>query len=159
VHPALFVLETAWEPAEPFVYMPRLARHVLPGHPVRPIYEPVGQGDSYFPTVVYDAAALAYGHQETGSVVWNTMQPALMLQGLDGLLPYPVEANRHGDDGTAYTGAIVQYAGDGVYDPHAIYAQLDAVKYQYSCFASTFVSSGSARILDPTGKAPDAPCN
>ena len=30
------------------------------------IYEPVGKDDSYFPTNVYDAAALAYGNQQAG---------------------------------------------------------------------------------------------
>src|SRR6185503_15029848 len=59
LHPTMQLLETAWEPADPFVYMPRLARRPLDGAPVRPIYEPVGEGDSYFPTVLYDAIALS----------------------------------------------------------------------------------------------------
>ena len=159
MHPALSLLETAWEPAEPIVYMPRIARDPLPGHPVRPIYEPAGQGDSYFPTEVYDAVALAYGHQQAGAEVWPTMQPALTLGGLGGLVRYPVANNRMGGAmRTPYTGVVVQYAGDGVYDPHALYTQLDAVKYQYSCFADTFVRSGTAQVLDPSGRAPDAPC-
>ena len=57
VHPGLALLETAWEPAEPLVYMPRLAHRPLAGHPVRPVYEPVGKDDSYFPTTLYDAIA------------------------------------------------------------------------------------------------------
>ena len=92
MHPALSMTETAWEPADPFVYMPRVAKNPLPGYPVRPIYEPVALGDSYFPTELYDAVALAYGHREAGDVVWDTMQPALALDGLDGILPYSVSA-------------------------------------------------------------------
>ena len=138
---------------------PEHARHPLPGHPTRPIYEPAGQGDSYFPTVVYDGAALAYGHQQSGTQVWPTMQPALALDALGGVLPYPVSNNRRSDGATPYTGVVVQYAGDGVYDPHALYSQLDAVKFQYSCFADTFVRTGTAQVLDPAARRANSPCN
>ena len=150
MHPTLHLLQTAWEPSDPFVYMPRLARRALPGHPVRSIYEPVGKDDSYFPTVLYDAIALSYGHPEAGTVVWPTMQDALKLGGLDGVRDFPLSLNLASEDGkTKYTGAIVQYAGDGLDDPHAIYKQLDAVKYQYGCFYSTLLSTGTASIVAP----------
>ena len=157
MHPAIHVSEVALEPADPMVYMPRLARRPLDGHPVRPIYEPVGEGDSYFPTVLYDAIVLAYGHPMAGGEVWPTMQEALALDGLDGVLPYPVVDNRTSElDGTPYTGVVVQYAGDGIYDPHGIYGQLDEVKYQYGCFFKTFLDTGKASVLEP--KPLGTPC-
>ncbi len=104
MHPALHTMQTAWEPAEPMVYMPRLAKRPLPGHPVRPIYEPVGQGDSFFPTVVYDAIVLAYEHPQAGDAVWPEMQASLALGGLDGFEAYPVVDNLESVDGAAYTG-------------------------------------------------------
>lgn len=149
LHPALHTMQTAWEPAEPMVYMPRLAKRPLPGHPVRPIYEPIGEGDSFFPTVVYDAIVLAYEHPQAGTEVWPTMQQSLALAGLDGFETYPVRDNLKSVDGTPYTGIVVQYKGDGWSDPHTIFTQLDAVKYQYGCFLKTFHDTGTATVLAP----------
>lgn len=149
LHPAMHLLVTAWEPADPMVYMPRIARRPLSGSPVRPIYEPVGRNDKYFPTPVYDAMALAYGHEEAGEVRWPSMQEALALDGLGGIRMYPVKDNRRSEAGGMYTGVVVQYEGDGIADPHSIYRQLDAVKYQYGCFVSTFLSTGHAVVPAP----------
>jgi hypothetical protein len=149
LHPGLSLFETAAEAVDPMVSMPRLGRRPLAGHPIRPIYEPVGKGDSYFPSETYDAMALAYGHKEAGKVVWPTMQEALKLAGLDGLGDYPVSNEIASESGEKYTGVVVQYEGDGVYDPHAIYSQLDDVKYQYSCFLSTFLKTGKATVFAP----------
>jgi hypothetical protein len=44
---------------------------------------------------------------------------------------------------------VVQYEGDGIYDPHGIYAQLDEVKYQYGCFFETFLARGVATVPAP----------
>jgi hypothetical protein len=156
LHPGLHLFQTAAEAVDPMVSMPRLARRPLPNHPVRPIYEPVGQGDSYFPEETYDAMALAYGHEEAGEIVWSTMQDALKLEGKDGIQPYPVKNELTSEAGGNYTGVVVQYKGDGVYDPHAIYSQLDAVKYQYSCFFSTFLKTGTAVV--PAPAALGTPC-
>ncbi|MGD0524540.1 MAG: hypothetical protein ABSE49_05335 [Polyangiaceae bacterium] len=149
LHPAMHVVQMALEPVDPIVFMPRLGYEPLPGHPVRPVYEPHGMGDSYFPTDVQDACAMAYHHRETGVAQWPTMQPALALEGLDGMLPYNVTNDVTSASGTARTGVVVQYMGDGVYDPHAIYSQLDSVKYQYGCFFQTFFQTGTATVPAP----------
>ncbi|MEW5847654.1 MAG: hypothetical protein AB2A00_02530 [Myxococcota bacterium] len=149
MHPAMNLLTTAWEPVEPLVFMGRLGRHPLPGHPVRPVYEPVGRNDRYFPTVLYDAMALAYGHQQAGQEVWSSMQEALALADNQGILPYPVQQNRTSVAGQAYTGVVVQYEGDGIADPHSIYRQLDAVKYQVGCFLTSFLATGVAVVTAP----------
>jgi hypothetical protein len=156
LHPSLHLFETAVEASDPMVYMPRLSQNPLSGSPIRPIYEPVGQGDKFFPSVIYDAMALAYGHKEAGSVLWSTMQDALTLAQLDGTIPYSVHDDVKSLDGTAYTGMVVQYAGDGLADPHAIGFQLDSVKYQIGCFVSTFLSTGKAVV--PAPAALGTPC-
>ncbi len=150
LHPALALLQTAWEPAEPVVYMPRLARRPLDGHPVRPIFEPVGKDDAFFPPQIYDAVALAYGHQQAGDEVWPTMQEALALAELDGILAYPVVDNLTAESGAPFTGVVVQYAGDGILDPHDIFAQLDAVKHQYGCFFERFRAEGRGVVVAPS---------
>jgi hypothetical protein len=149
LHPAMHVTLMALEPLDPIVFMPRLGREPLPGHPVRSVYEPHGMGDSYFPTDVQDACAMAYGHKEAGAVQWPTMQTALKLEGLDGIIQYDVTNDVTSSSGTPRTGVVVQYMGDGVYDPHAIYSQLDSVKYQYGCFFQSFFKTGTATVPAP----------
>ncbi len=153
MHPALHLVHTGWEWIDPMVFMPRLARRPLDGHPVRPIYEPLGQGDRFFPIELYDAIALAYGHPQAGDAVWPSLQAALSTAGLGGLRAYPVSQNLESASGEPYTGVAVQYAGDGLYDPHGIAFQLDAVKHQYGCFLDSFLRSGTATI-----PAPGTPC-
>ena len=119
--------------------MPRVSRRPLDGIPARPIYQPVGRGDSFFPIEVYDAVALSYGHPQAGDTVWPSMQDALQLDGLDGIIDYPVADNLMSEGGETYTGTVVQYAGDGFSDPHVIFVQLDDVKYQYGCFLRSVV--------------------
>ncbi len=150
VHPGLNLLSMAWESAEPFVFMPRLGQRPLPGHDPVPVYEPVGQDDEYFATEIYDAAAIAYGNQLAGDVVWPGMRRALALVGLDALVSYPVSSNRESDAGLAYTGVVVQYPSDGILNGHYIFAQLDQVKFQYGCFLATFLATGTAVVPQPS---------
>ena len=149
MHPTLSLLEVAWESAEPYVFMPRIAHRPLQGHSARSIYEPTGKGDRYFSIEIYDGASLAYGHVQAGDPVWPSMQEALALDGRGGIRPYPVSQNMKSESGETYTAAVVQYEGDGIADPHSIYRQLDAVKYQYGCFLETFRKKGVATIPKP----------
>lgn len=150
MHPAMHMFQTAWEAAEPLVHVPRLAMRPLEGHPARPTFEPVGLDDSYFSTNIYDAFALAYGHEQVGDEVWNTMQPKLQLAGRDGFLDYPVSQNRSSASGDSYTGVVAQYAPDDVsMDGHYIYVQREEVRYQYGCFLSTFSQTGAATLPAP----------
>jgi hypothetical protein len=159
VHPAMGLLQTLWEPVDPIVYVPRISRDPLPGKTPVSAYVPVGRGDSYFSTSTFDEVAVAYGHPQGGSQVWPGMQASLGLDGRSGLVPYPIAGNlMRGAPATTITSAVVQYEGDGVYDPHAIFTQLDAVKAQYGCFAQTLQRTGRAVIVDPAGRGPDGDC-
>ena len=149
LHPVMQLLQTAWEPADPLIFMPRVSRSPLEGHRARAIYEPVGLDDHCFPTPIVDAVALAYGHPQAGEVIWPSLQGALALAGRGGLSPYPVYENAQSDRGSRYTAAVVQFRGDGFVDSHYIFQQLDAVKYQYGCFFATFQKDGSGTIPAP----------
>jgi hypothetical protein len=151
LHPALNAMALGWEIAEPIVAMSRLGHRPLAGMPVHHVYEPIGIGDSFFSTDVYDAAALSYQNQEAGSAVWPTTQEALALANLQGLVPYPVTGNQD-----AHTRVVVQYMGDGIIDPHQIFRQLDVVKHQYGCFLQTYLSDGTPTVFG--SGAIDDPC-
>jgi hypothetical protein len=149
LHPIMQLAQMGLGPIDPILFMPRIGANPLPGIPPRPVYEPHGLGDSYFPTAVQDAVALAYRNQEAGDIQWPTMQQALSLADAGGLAAYPLANNKMSADGTPYTGVVVQYLGDGIYDPHSIFSQLDAVKYQYGCFLETMFNTGTATVAGP----------
>ncbi len=146
LYPGLNLLGTAWEAADPIVYMPYLAKRPLPGHPIRSIYQPVGQGDTQVPEAVFNASALATGVQQAGTIFWPEMQESLALARLNEIVSYPVANNLLSENGTPYTGVVVQYQGDGIADPHGIFAQLDEVKEQYSSFLESFQETGVAVV-------------
>lgn len=155
LHPVLGVGAAALEPADPIAYIPRISQRPLPGHPVRPIYEPVGIQDSYFSTETYDAIAIAFGHRQAGTEVWSSMQQALGLAGLDGFVEFPIENDIESEDGTPYTGVVLQFEpkglpGEETPDGHAIYSHRDDVKYQYGCFLWSFLQTGKARVPAPS---------
>lgn len=150
-HPALHLLQMAWEPSDPYVYLPRLSRAPLSGHDARHIYQPIGANDSYFPEVLLDVMSLGYGNQQAGSEVWPGTQQRLKVGNLDGIAQYPVKLNRKSNDGKAYTGVTVQYKPDSISnDGHAIAFQLDEVIYQYRCFLETFLKTGTAVVPAPS---------
>ncbi len=156
MHPVLGLLGIGWEVAEPGASMARLAQRPLDGFPERHVYQPIGQGDRYFPETILDAAALAYGNSEAGDEIWPGTQEALAVQGLEGMLEYPVRENRQ-NPGTRTTSVVVQYADGGVADGHQIYRQLPAVRYQYSCFLATYIRDGAPTVFAPAAETAACP--
>ncbi|HEX5063395.1 MAG TPA: hypothetical protein VFV99_28660 [Kofleriaceae bacterium] len=150
VHPSLALIELGWEIADPINAMARLSRRPLPGFPARHVYQPIGLDDKFFRNEIFDAAALAYGNQEAGEMVWPGTQDALATDHMQGLLAYPVRANR------TTTSVVVQYRDGGILDAHYIHRQLDEVKYQYGCFLASYLRDGVPTVYAPA--AISAPC-
>jgi hypothetical protein len=142
-HPALGLIGLGWEIAEPGASMGRIAHRPLAGMPARHVYQPIGMDDKFFANPVFDAAALAYGNQQAGELVWPGTQDALHAGALDGMKQYPVKANR----GT--TAVVVQYTDGGILDAHYIYRQREEVRYQYGCFLATFLRDGVPTVAAP----------
>ena len=155
VHPSLALLGMGWEIAEPGASMARIARRPLADGPPRHVYQPIGENDKYFPTPIFDAATLAHGNNLAGDAVWPQTAEALALDGLNMAKIYPVKGNRS-QHGAITTSVAVQYKGDGIADPHNIFIQLPAVKYQYRCFLETLFRDGTPTVFAP--KALDAAC-
>ncbi len=124
---------------------------------MRPIYEPVGKGDSYFPTELYDAMALAYGHQAAGddrlahhagrpspSSAWTASSPTRSRQNLTS------------ETGGKYTGSSCSTRETASTTPTPSTPSSTSVKYQYGCFFATFLKTGKASVLAP--KPLGTPC-
>ena len=85
-----------------------------------------------------------------GSTLAGSHTGAVSITGALTLLDSQVRDNTSSLDGEAtYTSIAVQYEGDGIADPHGIYAQLDDVKYQYGCFFASFLRDGTATVPAP----------
>jgi hypothetical protein len=147
VHPAMNLLELGWEIADPINAMARIQRRPLDGIPARHVYEPIGLDDKYFPNAIFDAAALAYGNQQAGDMVWPGTQDALTVDNMQGLLSYPVRDK----------GVVVQYTDGGIVDAHQIYRQRDEVKYQYGCFLASYLRDGVPTVYAPAPLASACP--
>ena len=155
MHPALGLLELGWEIAEPIISMARLVRRPLAGTSAAPRLRAGRHGRQVLPERRLTTPPRSRtATSRPGDQVWPTIQASLAVDHLDGIMTYPVAANRD----AATTAVVVQYADDGIVDAHYIYRQLDAVKYQYGCFLQTFLRDGVATVPRPRrspARAPD----
>jgi hypothetical protein len=156
LHPGVRMVSSAWEPGDALPSLPRQSLYPFEGHSVRQVYTVVADGDEFFPTTVFNAMALGWNTQEAGDVEFASMQTDMTLVGNDGIAAYPVSGNRTSEGGAPYTAVVVQYAGDGIANPHTIFSQLDAVKYQYGCFLSGVLTNGVGTVVAPA--ALGTPC-
>lgn len=154
LHPGLALLTAAWEPAEPMVFAPRVGVRPLDGLGPKHLYVPASLDDGFFPEPIYDAMAVAYGVERAGPTLWGAMDDGLALAGLRTDLAYPVEDNRE-TDGVPWTGVVVQWAGDGLWDSHSVFSQIPPLMQQYGCFVRRTID-GEAALTAPGSEEDDA---
>ena len=157
LHPGLHLIQAAYEPVDPLLSTPRLARRPLEGHPARHVYQPIGDSDSYFPRPIFDAMVLGYGHPLAGAPVFDTTVPALELVGLAPSVELPARENLASEDGRPYTGVAAQYPRPGTYDGHGVYRRVPAVMRQYTCFHVTWRDTGAATVVPGDSAGPCTP--
>ena len=143
LHPAMHVAQMGLGPIDPIVFMPRLGQNPLPGQPVRSGVRAARPGRLVLPDGVQNACAMSYGNQEAGGTILADDASRAAARGLEGILPYPVTttASRRTGAPCARASSCSTWA-TGSTNPHAIYSQLDAVKYQYGCFFQTMLQDG-----------------
>lgn len=151
LHPGLAMLQHAFEAGEPLVHAQRLLTRPLPGHAPRHVYLPASAGDSFFPEVVYDAMAVAYGTELEGPEYWDSMGQRLDLAGRPARLEAPVSGNVD-----RITAVVSQWRGDGIDDAHGVFGQDGRIQHQYACFFRTFLDHGVPTVVDGVGA--DEPC-
>ena len=155
-HPAMVLLQTAWAPVESMAYAARVHRDpIVAGQPTH-LFEPVAEGDSFYPTELFDALAVAGRTPQVGKSVWPGTQQALKTVGLDGALPHPVKGNIDKGSAGKVTAALQQYEGDGISDPHHVFMQLPGLRYQWRCFLASGLKNAVPTL--PTAATPDADC-
>lgn len=153
MHPAMAALQLAWEPIETLVAAPRVLRAPIDAAP-RDVFQPVGHGDSFYPAELFDALAVAAGTRQAGVAVWDSMQQLLLLAGRAGVDPYPVRGNVMGA-GATRSAAVVQFADDGVHDPHGVVYQRPEIQHQVACFFRTGLHDPPATLPAPASPSLD----
>jgi len=155
LHPVMSTLQTALEPIEPLVAARRIARAPPEAAP-RDVLLPMGQGDTFYPEPIFDALALGLGLPQVGAAVWPSLQQALALAGLDGVLPYPQQAGQ-GQGARQATLVAVQHPGDGVHDAHGVVYDDAGLRAQVSCFFASAFRDGVATLAAPSATSEVCP--
>lgn len=154
LHPAMHLLQLAWDRVDPLSAVPRLSQQRLEGHPVRAMYVPVGDNDSFFPRITFDVMALGAGNPVMEPRIWSSQLGLQSGMELGTLSAYPVEGNMTSQqDGATYTGVTVQYAIAND-DGHRIFRRAPGVRKQYTCFHASLHQTGQAVVVAPDGDCP-----
>lgn len=153
LHPALMVTELAFEPADPLVFVSRVARRPAPGHEPINVLQTTAPDDEYFPPQIYAALATAYGHPRLGTSIMPELAASLELAER-APQTYPLTGNLNGK-----TAAVIEYeVPAGRTSGHSIIIFRDDTRYQVTCFFKTFVETGVARLVAPQTFTDQFPC-
>lgn len=153
LHPTMVLANMALEPTDPLVFVQHIARRPLAGNPPRNVLEPMAPNDEYFPPPIYAALAASYRHPRVGASLIPEVDEAQALAGVAPIATYPVTDNFNG-----VTAALQHYPVSITGSGHNIYNYRDDLRYQLTCFLKTWVTTGTAVILEPIEETVDFSC-
>ena len=144
MHPALNVLQTFIEPADPLGYV-RTYLHEPPGG-IRPLNLMLtyGVGDTFTPNLTTETLAVAAGISPAGTV--TVPYASLELAGAVTPLSIPVCDNYTGATGTS-SAVVVQYEPWG-YDGHFVVFNNPVAWRQAAGFLATHAADGCATLIE-----------
>ena len=140
-HPAMVLLQTYFDRADPAVYAPLLVRR-LPGVPSKSLLSTFGLGDTYAPPSTLATLTKALGVPlvlpvlapiEDGWPTWPTESR-------------PVIANLVGQDGASVTAATFQYDPMGLYDGHLVALSHPQALRDWLAFLQTYFVVGTPHV-------------
>jgi len=144
-HPALSVIQTFIEPADPLAYV-RAYLHEPPGDiPPRNVLLTYGVGDSYTPNITTESLATAAGLAPAGDLFEG--YPSMELLGNVTPLFAPVCDNFDGPTG-ASTAVVVQYLPSPGHDGHFVVFDHVTAKRQSAGFLASHAAGGCATLVE-----------
>jgi hypothetical protein len=145
LYPVLGLFQQYAEAVDPVGFVSRITREPLAGVPAKHLYVPFGYEDKYFNRRTQRAIALGYGVPLAGDPIDAEM--GRQLSRFRGLKPaaLPAAANVAAGDGRRVTAVAAQFPEDEIQkNGHTVYAQNDAVLFQYTCFLKTLAAGAPA---------------
>lgn len=149
LHPAITLVQTIVDPADPLHYYPAIARAPFDGRTPKSVYmtEGVaadGSGDNYAPPRTIEAGAIAGGFPLLNPVVWDIPE----ITKLDGVAPVasPLKGNAAGGKATV---ALAQFTPPKGTDGHFVVFNVAQAKSQSMSFCASLLSDEVPTISAP----------
>lgn len=153
LHPVIAIANAAYEPADPLVFVERIAARPPAGASPKPVLVPTAPDDEYFPPRIYAALGVAYQHQRVGASIMPEVETALALAGRSQA-SYPLANNVNG-----VTSATAEFPPPPGLTGHQISLHRADTRYQMACFFKTFIATGTATIVEPKDDASEFACD
>lgn len=149
LHPAITLVQTIVDPADPLHYYPAIARKPWTGRVAKSVFmtegvAPDGSGDNYAPPRTIEAGAIAGAFPLLSPVVWDVPE-ITKLDGVAAVSP-PLKGNAAGGKATV---ALAQYVPPKGTDGHFVVFRVAAAKAQSMGFCASLLSDEVPTIAAP----------
>lgn len=149
LHPAITLVQTIVDPADPLHYYPAIARAPFAGRTAKSVLmtegvDADGSGDSYAPPRTIEAGAIAGAFPLLEPVVWDVPE----ITKLDGVAPLkiPVKGNAAGGKATVGLAQFVPPKGS---DGHFVVFRVPRAKGMTMAFSASLLADDVPTISEP----------